>query len=289
MMHDDEATRRLAEAAACSDAEYIPKVPDAGQVRVDAAGTRVQVMHNGLLVLADGYYGPFLTRIVERLRGHHEPQEEKVFYEVLKVIPPGSAMIELGCYWAYYSLWFQKAVPGARTFLVEPNRAALSCGMRNFQLNGMRGDFTEAFVGRVSSNDWQKAGGQGGSHEAGQVCVQDLVKSKGIGLVSILHSDIQGFEHEMLRGCGNLLDEKRIRFLFISTHSLKLHCQCLKHLVRKGYSIIAEHTPKESHSEDGLLAASATPDALPAVRVSRKPVSLRLKWKTFLFRALYGP
>ena len=288
-MHEQEANKRIAEAVACREADYIPKVPDAGQVRVDGAGKRVQVMHNGLLVLADGYYGPSITRIVERLRGHHEPQEEKAFYEVLKVIPPGSVMIELGCYWAYYSLWFQKAVPGARTFLVEPNRDALKCGMRNFQLNGLRGDFTEAFVGRVSSPGWLNAGGRGGSNEVPQVCVKDLVQSKGISPVSLLHSDIQGFEHEMLLGCGSLLDEKKISFLFVSTHSLKLHYQCLKYLVRKGYSIIGEHTPKESYSEDGLIAASAAPDALPAIRVSRKPVSLRLKWKTSLFKAFYGP
>lgn len=289
MMDDREAKRRVEAAVACRDADSIPKVPNAGQVRVDEAGNRVQVMHNGLLVLADGYYGSFTTQIIERLRGHHEPQEEKVFHEVLKVVPPGSAMLELGAYWAYYSLWFQHVIQGARNFMIEPQRDALECGMRNFQLNGMRGSFTQAFVGRVSSHEWQKARVQGGSDPVGQVCVKDFVQSKGLDSVGLLHADIQGSEYEMLCGCGDLLDQKKIGFVFLSSHSLKLHYQCLRYLAQNGYSIIAEHTPKESYSEDGLIAASATPDALPAIRVSRKPVSLRLKWKTSLFKVLYGP
>ena len=69
-----------------------------------------------------------MTQIIERLKGHHEPQEEKVFHEVLKAVAPGSTMIELGCYWAYYSLWFQKAVKNARNFMIEPAKAALECG-----------------------------------------------------------------------------------------------------------------------------------------------------------------
>ena len=285
-MHEPEAERRIANAVACRDADYIPKVPDAGRVRLDEAGNRVQVMHNGLLVVEDGYYGSFITSIIERLRGHHEPQEEKVFYEVLKAVPPGSAMIELGCYWAYYSLWFQKAVPSARTFMVEPSGNALECGKRNFQLNGMRGDFTRAFVGRVSSDGWEKAPGRGEDAEAGRVCVKDFARSKGLDSVGLLHSDIQGFEYDMLCGCGALLDEKRIGFVFLSTHSLKLHYQCLRRLARRGYSIIAEHTPKESYSDDGLIAASALPGAVPPIEISKKPVSLRLRLKTAIFKRL---
>jgi hypothetical protein len=119
--------------------------------------------------------------------------------------------------------------------------------------------------------------------------VKDFVQSKGLDSVGLLHADIQGSEYEMLSGCGDLLDQKKIGFVFLSSHSLKLHYQCLRYLAQNGYSIIAEHTPKESYSEDGLIAASATPDAVPAIRVSRKPVSLRLKWKTSLFKVLYGP
>ena len=183
-------------------------------------------------------------------------------------------------------MWFQKAVKGATNFMIEPAPAALKCGVRNFELNGMRGDFTLAYAGRKSSEGWQKAGLQAKPDEVGQVSLKDFLQSKGIDYVTLLHSDIQGLEYEMLRGCGNLLDEKKIGFVFLSTHSLKIHFPCRKHLTQKGYSIIAEHTPKESYSEDGLIVASASPEAVPRVEVSKRPLSRHQKFKAALFRLL---
>jgi FkbM family methyltransferase len=284
-MNEDER-RRVNEALLCTDTDYIPKVPDAGNVRVDEKGRRVQVMHNGLVVAADGYYGEFVTQIIERMKGHHEPQEEKVFHEVLKAVPPGSTMIELGSYWAYYSLWFHKAVEGARNFMIEPAKAALECGRVNFQLNGMPGDFTLARIGRTSTSGWEASGAATASSEAPTVCVKDFVREKDIGKVTLLHSDIQGFEYEMLQGCEELITGRQIEFVFVSTHSLKVHFQCLKYLARAGYTIIAEHTPKESYSDDGLIAAAASPNAVPPVQISKKPVSVRLKLKTAAFKHL---
>lgn len=286
-MDDQEGERRIAETAACRDADFIPKVPEAGRVQVNAAGDRVQVMHNGLLVLADAYYGSFITRIVELLRGHHEPQEEKVFHEVLRVVPPGSTMLELGAYWAYYSLWFQRAVAGARNFMIELERDALECGRRNFQLNGMRGDFTRARVGRTSSAGWQEAGLGAKGGEVGQVCVRDFAQAKGLDTVDLLHADIQGNEYDMLRGCGDLFDQRKIGFVFLSTHSLKLHYKCLRHLTRRGYFIIAQHTPKESYSVDGLIAASASHGVVPPITISKKPISVRLRLKSTVYRCWY--
>jgi len=284
-MNQDEQ-RRVAEAALCPDADYIPKVPGAGSVRVDRTGNRVQLMHNGLLVVADGYYGPFVTQIIEKLHGHHEPQEEKVFHEVLKTIPPGSTMIELGAYWAYYSMWFQKAVKEARNFLIEPAKSSLEGGVKNFQLNGLHGDFTQAFVGRSSKPAWLQPGLRTEIDRNRQVCVKDFVQAKQIERVAILHSDIQGFELDMLRGCGDLLDQKTISFIFISSHGLKIHYQCRRHLVRKEYAIIAEHTPKESYSEDGLLVASAAPWTLPPIEISKRPTSARQKLKAAALKRL---
>ena len=283
---NDRIKRRVTEAGLCTDTNYIPKVPNAGNVRVDEMGNRVQLTHNGLVVLADGYYGDLITQIMERLHGHHEPQEEKAFHEVLKVIPPGSTMIELGAYWAYYSMWFQKAVAGARNFMVEPERAALECGIKNFQLNGMRGDFTHSRIGRTSSHDWQRAGLPGGNSDNARVCVKDFVQNKRIDRVDLLHADIQGFEYEMLCGCGDLITQRKIGFVFISSHGLKLHFQCRKHLAGNGYTIIAEHTPKESYSDDGLIVASASAQMLPRIEISKRPVSARQRFKAAVFKML---
>ncbi|MGA2748511.1 MAG: FkbM family methyltransferase [Verrucomicrobiota bacterium] len=286
-MLSEDHRRRVAEALACRDADDIPKVPGAGGVRVDEMGNRIQIMHNGVAVVADGYYGEFITETVERLKGHHEPQDEKAFHEILKVIPAGSTMIELGAYWSYYSMWFQKSIKGARNFMIEPIERCLECGVKNFQLNRMHGDFTRAYIGRCSSEGWEQAGVPGASGEAGRVCIKDFAQSKGIDAVTLLHSDIQGYEYEMLRGCGDLIGRKKIEVLFISSHSLKVHYQCRTYLTQRGYSILAEHNPKESYSEDGLIVASASLRPLERIELSKKPMSVRLRWKTALFRAVF--
>ena len=49
---------RIAMATRCHDCDPVPKVLDAGMVLDDDGdGRRVQIMHNGLRVVADGYYG----------------------------------------------------------------------------------------------------------------------------------------------------------------------------------------------------------------------------------------
>src|ERR1700735_2772689 len=90
--------RRIDLAVAVRDTDAIPKVPDAGEVTV-RDGVPVQVMHNGVLVREGCYHGPWMTEIIRRLRGHHEPQEEFAFHAVLERLAsdtPEPTMVELG-------------------------------------------------------------------------------------------------------------------------------------------------------------------------------------------------
>ena len=86
---------RIQMATVCRDADNVPKVPDAGSVVTTQDGTRVQMMHNGLLVIADGYCGSWMTDLIARCRGHHEPQEERVFHEILSRLPDNSEQATL--------------------------------------------------------------------------------------------------------------------------------------------------------------------------------------------------
>src|SRR5262245_43352844 len=74
--------QRHLDVLGCPDNDHIPRVADAGAVR---DGT--QVMHNGIRVHVGSYYGSEVTRMLERNRGVHEPQEERVFGEVLRHLP----------------------------------------------------------------------------------------------------------------------------------------------------------------------------------------------------------
>jgi len=123
----------------CRDADHLPKVEGAGEVFLHN-GALVQRMHNGVLIEEGCYYGPWMTEIIQALRGHHEPQEEVVFHEVLERLvatEPTASMIELGSFWAYYSMWFHQRTQGNLIVALEPDPNYLEVGRRNFALNGM--------------------------------------------------------------------------------------------------------------------------------------------------------
>jgi len=199
-----------------------------------------------------------MTYIIDKLNGHHEPQEEKVFYEVMQRITrsENNLIIELGAYWSYYSMWFVKEASG-RAVIVEPNIKKLEAGLANFRLNNLACTALNGFVGRSYGKesvfvDWNSA-----KSVIPCYSVDYLMKHLGVsGRLTILHSDTQGAEYDMLLGAGESLKARNIDYIFISTHVHK-HKSCLNILTRYGYHIIASHGIKESASADGLIVASS--------------------------------
>ena len=233
---------RERDVLASPDLEKIPKAPQAGVI----VGND-QIMHNGIKVAVGTYYAESMhRRFFAVTQGVHEPQEEYVFQEVLKVMEPGSTMLELGAHWGFYSLWFQKEVARARTILVEPEMTYLNSGRLNFAINGYEGTFIHGYVSR---KPWLNP------TNAATLTVDGIAESLGIDRIHILHSDIQGGEHEMLQGAKGLIDKRCIDYLFISTHSSLLHEDCKQFLLGHDYFIVAEHTLRESYSVDGLIVA----------------------------------
>lgn len=248
-----ETNDRVTTTISCRDCEYIPKVPDAGTT-LDSNGTTVQVMHNGLYIIHHAYHGQWMSTIIKALKGHHEPQEEKVFYEALKTIPDAATMIELGSSWSYYSMWFNKEIPHARNYMIEPHQKKLALGEKHFSLNNMHGLFFNAFIGRNSDantifTDWDTT-----QYNLPRICIDDFVKEHAIEFIHLLHSDIQGAEYDMLLGCQETILKGKIGYIFISTHGNN-HAKCLHFLQNNGFHIVAQHSIAESYSADGLIVA----------------------------------
>jgi len=251
---DDYAARtRL--ALACCDCDSIPKLGGAGGLR-QIDGTWYQMMHNGVLVALDGYYGRWMSDIIRNLKGHHEPQEELAFHNVLSAIGPNATMIEAGSYWAYYSAWFQKRIPGARNIMIEPVERNLEVGKQNFQINGFSGDFVNAYVGRKVTNSSESP------DQVATTTIDATFERFSLNHVHLLHADVQGAEADMLVGAARAFGEKLIDFVFISTHDDRnLHGLCLRRLEAYGYLILCEHNKIDSFSYDGLIVAQSP--ALP--------------------------
>ncbi len=264
---------RIKITTSCKDSDIIPKVKNAGDI-FTLKNQEYQLMHNGIKTYVDSHYGDFNVEIIKKLKGHHEPQEEKVFYEVLKTMPKKAVMIELGSFWAYYSMWFQKSVEKPSNYMIEPMDYTMQKGISNFKLNNMKGDFTKGCIGRESRDTTQFKHWDGTIHEISQIAIDDFIVRKGIKHINILHADIQSAEYEMLIGAQKCISEGKIDFIFISTHSEGLHRQCLKYFNKKNYNIIAEHSPAESYSIDGLIALHHQSINFQKVNISKRPLSL---------------
>lgn len=247
----------------CRDTEYIPKVHGAGKISIQK-GIRIQKMHNGILVQSGGYYGAWMERIITALKGHHEPQEEKVFHEIVKRVDAGSTMIELGAFWAYYSLWFNKEVADARNICCEPDPNNMKVGMTNASLNKANLEFVNAAAGSGTgrSIDFPLDSRPGEILHVPILSIDQIVKDYGVDKVGILHMDVQGWELDSIKGAENSIKQGKVRFLIVSTHHYVFskdpssHFKCQKLIESMGGTIIANHTIPESFSGDGLIAAS---------------------------------
>ncbi len=248
-----ELRRRVLTTICCDDCQELPKVESAGKV-IGNDQESYQLTHNGIKLIKDCYYGSWMTTLITLLQGHHEPQEEKAFYEILKYFPSNAVMIELGSYWGFYSMWFQKEIAGAQNFLIEPDPKNIEIGKKNFDLNGMQGNFTHAMVGEISLDEAEFTDWNYVKHAVPVVSIDDFAAEHNIDFIHMLHSDIQGAEVDMLKGCAKLMAEKRIGYYFISTHR-GVHELCLDLLHNYGLEIIVSINRDESFSADGLIVA----------------------------------
>lgn len=216
----------------------IRRVPQAGFIDNDMV-----ILHNGHRVPRRGrgsYYESF-TDILIINRGVHEPLEEYCFQEVLaQLAGRADTMIELGSYWAHYSMWFLKLNQKAQSILVDSDLENLNAGRENFSRNGYQGEFIQSFVG------------------AGKFSVDGFMTERGLRKIDILHADLQGFELEMLNGASSALLNHQIDYIFISTHSEDLHRSVLTQLACSGYRVeISSNFGEETTSYDGFILASA--------------------------------
>jgi hypothetical protein len=212
---------------------FIKRCENAGTIENECV-----ILHNGIKVAKDGYYGSF-SKILVLNKGCHEPAEERMFELILQDIPENGTMIELGSYWAFYTIWFHKVIKQARNYCIEPELQNLNLGKQNCLLNNVTNvDFTQGFVGKNN------------------ISISNFVLEKKIDYIDILHSDIQGYELEMLQDITNLLAQNKIKYLFISTHSDDVHYKCVQLLQKNNYRIIASADfETETFCFDGIIVA----------------------------------
>lgn len=248
---------RIQNVLDCADNTDIPRSKEAGQIIEEQL-----VLHNGIRVSPLSYYNYPILKMLMKNKGVHEPQEEKIFHQVLNSLSKktNKTMLELGAYWSFYSIWFKTVFPDANCYMVEPHRQNLMYGKRNFKLNQMSGTFLHYGIG--SEHDEAK----------NITTVDEICRRQGIAFLDILHSDIQGFELDMLKGAVKMFSENRIGYVFISTHSNDLHRDCKKWIEDKyGFTTVASADLDASYSWDGVLVMkSPTYEGIERVEISHR-------------------
>jgi hypothetical protein len=153
-------------------------------------------------------------------------------------------------------MWMKRLRPRSRVFLVEPMEENIAVGRANFT----RHDYDAVFIRSLVSK--QHFG------------VDRFLNDRGYPHLEILHSDIQGYEVEMLEGCTESFRRRLIDYAFISTHSQILHDQVVGSLSAAGMRIeVSSGFNEETTSYDGFVFASRA--ELPQVVPNFSPIGRR--------------
>lgn len=230
--------------------ERIKRSKEAGKIEKG-----IVTMYNDIKVLQNCYYDEF-SDIFWLNGGVHEPQEEYLFHSVVsKIRKKSPVMLELGSYWGFYSMSLLNKKPEAKCYCIEAGERELESGKANFALNGMEAEFTHGAIGEKG------------------IKVDDFLSERDVKHLDILHSDIQGYEVQMLAGAREYFNAKAIDYVFISTHSQELHYTCLEFLKDVGYNVVASVDLEETFSCDGLIVAQNP-------RLAFKPIEFPKKSET---------
>jgi len=234
---------RIQMAVACKDFEDIDRHPLAGTYG-EENGFKIQYMFNGIKMYYGTYYADWMNELIRQTRGIHEPQEELCFHHLLKTLDDDANMIELGAWWCWYSIWFNKTVKNPYNLCIEPVRNFIEGGTKNAKLNDCKNmEFLIASVGKPIHPAKPVDGVE-------QLDTEHIISHTGRNkFFDIVHSDIQGAEGFMLESSINVLD--KIGYFVISTHGASSNI--IKWLESKDFTILQSHSESESASVDGLV------------------------------------
>ena len=183
----------------------------------------------------------------------------------IKAIPPGGVVYDLGANVGYYTLLSAVLVgPRGRVFAFEPLPRNLEFLRRHLSLNRIdNATVIEAAVADRSgtarfeedaSTSKGRIGAQGGL-EVRSIALDELVARERMPRPDLFKIDIEGGEFLALQGARRILTESH-PVIFLSTHSGKVHKECLAFLESLGYRIVPIDRRPLERSRDVLATPS---------------------------------
>jgi FkbM family methyltransferase len=250
----------------------------------------IHTFDNGVRVFEDQLWEGQRTRYEKR--NVHEAEEEDIFIDLIRRLPPDGCFVDVGAAIGYYLILARKLAPGLTIHGIEPLERHRGLLSENLALNGLtNGDFTIHPEGLTSSEGSETFMDRGYSSRLAPVGEKPKVSLsarwkrflESIGLrrpknetltiptitldtlvrrigcsIDLLQMDVQGLEVEVLKGATESMKTGAIKTFLIGTHGraigLTLHEECRELLQASGYTIEIDQ-PDTKEQPDGILVA----------------------------------
>jgi len=139
-------------------------------------------------------------------------------------------MMEIGAFWAFWSLMFRDTFKHGKNILIEPIQQHLNVGLKNFQIN----DFDCSSYHAAFNIDTQCT-----LFTKNIVSFEHVWNEEKLDTLDLLHADIQGAELPLLEKLDQdqYLHDNKIKMLVIATHSKIIHQKILEIFKRNHYNI----------------------------------------------------
>jgi FkbM family methyltransferase len=248
----------------------------------------IHTFDNGVRVFEDQLLEQQRERY--RKRNVHEAEEEEIFVDLIRRLPPAGCFVDVGAAIGYYLILARKLAPRLTIHGVEPLERHRRFLSENLTLNGLtNSDFiihnegltssegSETFMDRGYSSRLAPVGERPGvSLSARWKCFLESIglrrpKNEALTIptitldtlarrigrsIDLLQMDVQGLEVEVLKGATESMKTGAIKTFLIGTHGhargLTLHEDCRDLLQANGYAIEIDE-PDTKQQPDGIL------------------------------------
>jgi hypothetical protein len=158
------------------------------------------------------------------------------------------SMIELGSNQAYYTLLFRAILKSLNKYsfcvCVEPNPEHLMRGQIHLESNGFVTYFKDCIIGdyKTIKEDLDESNLPGGSdfllkNQKPIITLQQFMFAYNLYELDVLQCDVDHSEWSVLDSSKEIFKDKKIKHIFLGTHSEKLHDRCKKFLLECGYKL----------------------------------------------------
>lgn len=220
----------------------------------------------------------------------HEPEEERLFLDLIRESDLAGRFLDVGAAIGYYSLLAHRVAPSLkihafepygvhRTYLsenlelnrvnkhaikVHPEAVGATTGVSEFHIEhygsslvaGTARKATIPFIARrMFSRLMPNSAEIGKSNSTVSLTTLDGFTARH-GAAELVKVDVQGFEVDVLRGAAKAMEAGAIRRWLIGTHGEEIHRECAALLEAKGYRITF-NSPVVAGQPDGVIVAKA--------------------------------